>query len=93
MPTSGLRAEKAVEQGMRLGAVGEILVDRDFGQVGTEHVGAGLQDDGDQRNHDLPACRDAGRSAGASSAGCRMPCLVRLLREPCADMIVAKVLN
>ncbi len=45
-----LRTEEAIEQRVGFGVIGEILVDRDFGEIGTEHVGAGLQHDGDQRN-------------------------------------------
>ena len=55
MPSSGIGAEEAVEQGMRFGVTGEVLVDGDLGEVGAEHVGAGLQHDGDQRNDHLPA--------------------------------------
>ncbi len=49
----GLAAEEAIEQRMRLGAAGEIFIDRNLGQVGANDVGAGLEDDGDEGNHDL----------------------------------------
>ena len=53
MPVSGSRAEKAVEQGMGFGVAGEILVDRDFGEIGAEHVGARLEHDRNQGDHNL----------------------------------------
>ena len=49
-----LRAEKTIEQGMGFGAISEVFVDRDFRQIGTENVGAGLENDGDQSDHHLP---------------------------------------
>ena len=57
MPVSGLRAEEAVEQRVRFGVAGQILVDGDFGEVRPQNVGARLQHDGDQRHRDLPAIR------------------------------------
>ena len=39
---------------MRTGRVRHVLIDGDFGQVGAEDVGAGLQNDCDERDHHLP---------------------------------------
>ena len=51
------RAEKAVEQRVGFGVAGEVFVDRDFGEIGAEHVGARLQHDSNQGDHDLQPVR------------------------------------
>ena len=53
----GARTEPAIQQRMRLGVAGEVLVDGNFGEVRPQNVGARLQHDRHQRHRDLPAIR------------------------------------
>ena len=51
-----LRTQEAVEKGMpRARLVRQVLVDGDFGQIGADDVGSGLEHDRHQRDRDLQA--------------------------------------
>jgi len=58
-PNDRLGAEPGVEQGMMAGGARacQVLVDGNFGEIRTENVSAGFDQDGDDRQHRLPFVR------------------------------------